>query len=216
MANQDWISISKAVEHIVDRDVKRLGEFRLELYTQAWRALGDRLKSSELCARPNSREDYKCSFTSTSRNEVVPLNDDGTIPATFWFHFEEALAMRPAIATLVGGTNASRDQDNFHFLQVEGLIDNGRLEGRARGVTVNRDGLGNLLPRPGGRKGTRKVDRIPVLTRADRSIKSGRQTPASALAHFWKQIDDPSATDDSKRRWLRRALERKGYIFPPR
>lgn len=213
MADHNWISLTEAEDLILDHRFKELGNYILSMKV-AWQAIEDRLISGTLSARPKSQNGYECNFRGTHERPVFPLREDGTIPPEFWFHYREA-NKNAAGLTLTGVTNARRERDDLYFFQAEGFIEDGQMEGWAKGVTVARNGLGGLLPpQPGRRLGSFQYGHkdAKIVAAALDKIDRGEMSGTEAVRLFAPMMPGSPELESKKAR-LRSRLRELGISF---
>ena len=205
-----WISISEAQAQIMERQSPKPDNL-IQAYQHTWKLIERRLVDGQLVARPSrSGGAYGCVLRCEEGRPICPLSSDGTIPSDFWIHYCDARDNVPALITIPTLTEASQIGDDFAFTLASGVIDNGTIEGWARGVDVHLEGLRGLLSISGRTPGTR-IDDSAVVELTLQAIRDGK-SPTDAVLEFFAMLGGNS-TDDARKKRLRARLTEHGITF---
>lgn len=215
MKIKKWISLSEAVELIIDkRFAETVGDHTLATYRYAYTLILEALESGSLPARPKSPDLYKFEFVSDTDHRSIPLIDDGTIPATFWHHLKSTYDEAPGLASIY--RDYAEITPFVRFRQSRGIKDSGFLTGEAGTVLVERTKLPVRIRQRGERGSNRIEGQDATYTEADQPfvdqalnrISKGedRTLVIQALA---PGMVPASVQISSKERRLGRAIDRR-------
>lgn len=203
-----WISTTDALLNIAN---ERLGEFvedhTVEVYKAARALLLESLIDGTLPSRPVNPSEYSCVFESERNRDSYPLNDDGTIPQAFWFHFKEACD-RKAVTLVALKRDWARFDECIEFV-CTGLVDDGRLIGSAGTVLVERSKLPGRHRRRRGERGAPYAEKdAEIVMQAIEAFRCG-ESFASIVKRF-AQMMPGDGTSESRERRLRNRLKEQG------
>lgn len=204
-----WINTTDALFEVAD---ERLGEFvddhTIETFKMANVLLLQALVDGMLPSRPLNPSEYSCEFESDRQQVSFPLNEDGTIPHTFWNYFKEAWEQQASTLPTLQ-RNRAQFGECVEF-ECTGLIDNGRMIGTAGTVLVERAKLPGRHRRKRGERGAPYAEKdAEIVAQAIEAIRAG-ESIAAAIKHFAPMIPS-NGTPESRERRLRKKLKAQGY-----
>lgn len=204
-----WANTTDALFEIAD---ERLGEFvddhTLETFKMANTLLLQALVDGTLPSRPLNSSEYSCEFESERQQVKYPLNEDGTIPHTFWHYFKDAWDRQASTLRTL-----QRDRAQFGEcveFECTGLVDNGRMIGTAGTVLVERKCLPGRHRRKRGERGAPYAEKdAEIVTQAIEAIDAG-ESIAAVIKRFAPMMPG-NGTPDSRESRLRKKLRARGY-----
>lgn len=204
-----WINTTDALFEVAD---ERLGEFvddhTIETFKMANVLLLQALVDGMLPSRPLNPSEYSCEFESDRQQVSFPLNEDGTIPHTFWYHFKDAWDPR-ALPRPILHQDRAQFGESVEFV-LNGLIDNGRMIGTAGTVLVERAKLPGRHRRKRGERGAPYAEKdAEIVAQAIEAIRAG-ESFAAVLKRFAPMMPG-NGTPDSRESRLRKKLRARGY-----